>query len=150
MRDRGWSALPLPRFRRCLSPSSASLGAAAPLPAQAEDPKLPSFEGAMDVEQIGLPPDRPSSLYSPEFPDEHMDDLSSFTFGSEIVTMGVSKAQLVDLASLHVAHCFRQQRVEASEEEIRQIAATQVELGGCDLVRSLAQRGSQREHPGLI
>ena len=63
-----------------------------------------------------------------------MDDLSSLTFGSEIVTMGVSKAQLVDLASLHVAHCFRQQRVEASEEEIRQIAAMQVELGGCDLV----------------
>ena len=88
----------------------------------------------MDLEQVAVPPASPDD-YEPEFLDEEEPaEISSFVLGREKVDLGRLKAQLVELASLQVSHCFRSEGVEVSEEEIQQIAAMQVELGSVDLI----------------
>ena len=91
----------------------------------------------MDLEQIAIPPLNPEE-YSPDFMDDSEPaEIGSFVLGGERVQMGKFKAQLVELASLQVSHCFRNQGVEASEGEVQQIAAMQVELGNVDLIEVL-------------
>ena len=87
----------------------------------------------MDLEQIAIPPSSPK--YAPDFmDDDEPAEISSFVLGGERVQLGKLKAQLVELASLQVSHCFRSQGVEITEGEVQQIATMQVELGSVDLI----------------
>ena len=45
------------------------------------------------------------------------------------VEMSVDKAMMIEIAEIGVQRCFRRQEVDASDEEVRAIAAMQVELG---------------------
>ena len=84
----------------------------------------------MDLEPIAIPP------WSPEHDPDHMDDDEqaeiSFVHGREEVQLGRLKAQLVELSSLQMSHCFRSEGVEIEEEEIQQIAAMHVEFDSID------------------
>ena len=56
------------------------------------------------------------------------------------IRLGKGKAEYLDLASLQVDLCFRQQGVDATAEEVKQIAALQVELAGCHVLEPFSQK----------
>ena len=56
------------------------------------------------------------------------------------IRLGRGKAEYLDLASLQVDLCFRQQGVDATAEEVKQIAALQVELAGCHVLEPFSQK----------
>lgn len=96
-----------------------------------------SGDMAVDVEELGEPSS--DALYSPASPipdtsDDPMHDISSFHIDGVRAVMSRSKAELVELASLQVEHCFRKQNLEVTKADVTAIAALQVELGACDLV----------------
>ena len=58
----------------------------------------------------------------------------------EELTMSRSKADLIELASIEVRYCFRTQELEATEEEVKCIAAMQVELDAAHVIEAFSPR----------
>ena len=63
-----------------------------------------------------------------------------FQFGEHNVQMSAEKANLLELASIQVRDAFRHQGCDVSENELKSIAAVQVELGA-------AHVGDTLRHP---
>ena len=70
--------------------------------------------------------------------------IGSLDIGGETIMMDEYKMEMIPVASIQVRAAYRRQGVDVTEEEIKSIAALQVELGAAMCWRSLVQRGSRR------
>ncbi len=109
--------------------SSSASGQIAAQPAIVVPADVPS-SGTMDVESANSSP----ADLQVQREDPGDKEMSNFEFGideNEEIMMSKDKAELVELASIGVEATFRRQGVPITEDEVKKVAALQVEMAAC-------------------
>jgi hypothetical protein len=100
---------------------------------------------AEDVEDINMGSD---SIVAEKKPEATISGMDLGCEDDELI-LGRSKSELVELASIQVARCFRANGVEISDQEIKQVAAMQVELAAVDVAEIFYRSALQKRHRSL-